>query len=158
MATSAFRIYNKAKKYLLVGGLDLDAATVRVGLARGASVSNFTLTNWAASVYKAGVRVSGGGYSAARPVLKTLTGIVVTAVTSGKCMRYDASDKVWTASAGTTPLLSIKYLVIGVSNGASGKALGWVHLTDSAFDLAAGNTLTIAWSASGIFELTGGTT
>lgn len=151
MATSAFRLYNRAKKYLLVGGLDLDAATVRVGLCRGASVSNFTLTNWAASVYKAAVRCSGGGYA-----LKTVTGITVSYGASNKVIRWDASDKIWTASGAT--LKSIKYLVIGVSNGASGKALGWVHLTDTAFNLATGNTLTIQWSANGIFELTGGVT
>jgi len=151
MATSAFRLYNRAKKYLLVGGLDLDANTVRVGLCRGASVSNFALTNWAASVYKAGVRVSGGGYA-----LKTLTGITVSYGASNKVIRYDASDKVWTASG--SDMHSIKFLVIGVSNGASGKALGWVHLTDTAFDLATSNTLTIQWSATGIFELSGGVT
>ena len=151
MATSAFRLYNSAKKYLLIGGLDLDAATVRVGLCRGASVSNFALTNWAASVCKAGVRVSGGGYA-----LKTLTGVTVSYGATNKVIRFDASDKVWTASGAAT--LSIKYLVIGVSNGASGKALGWVHLTDTAFDLAASNTLTIAWDSSGIFTLSGGVT
>ena len=51
--------------------------------------------------------------------------------------------------------MSIKYLVIGVSGG---KALGWVHLTDTAFDLATSNTLTIAWNSSGIFTLSAGVT
>lgn len=151
MAASAFRLYNRAKKYLLIGGLDLDAATVRVGLCRGTGVSNYALTNWAASVYKAANRVSGGAYA-----LKTLTGVTVSYGASNTVIRFDASDKVWTATGSA--IKSIQYLVIGVSNGASGKALGWVKLTTAAFDLATSNTLTIAWSTTGIFELTGGTT
>src|SRR5512135_3336872 len=149
MATSAFRLYNSAKKYLLIGGLDLDAATVRVALGRAASISNYALTNGAASVRKAGFQVSGGAYT-----LKTVTGITVAAGASAKVIRWDASDKVWTATGSA--IKSIKYLMIGVSNGASGKALGWVHLTDTAFNLATSNTLTIQWSANGIFELSGG--
>lgn len=151
MATSAFRLYNKAKKYLLIGGLDLDATTVRIALGRAASISNYALTNWAASVNKAGFKVSGGGYA-----MKTATSITVTQQGSAKVMKWSIANLTWTATGSN--IKSIKYLMIGVSNGASGKALGWIHLTDTAFNLATPNTLTIQWSASGVFTLSGGVT
>ena len=150
MATSAFRLYNTAKKYLLTADLDINAATMRVGLCRGAAsskVSAYTISTWA-SAYAAANRCSGGTY-----VQKTLGTISVKSGVSAKVIKFDAADLVWTASGSVTE--SIKYLVVGISGG---KALGWVHLTDSAFDLAMNNTLTISWNASGIFTLSGGVT
>lgn len=146
MATSAFRLYNEAKKYLLTADLDLNAATMRVGLFNS-GVSDYTLSTWA-SLNTAGNPVSGGGYA-----VKTLTGIAVTAGASAKVVKFDASDKVWTASGSN--IVSIGFLAIGISGG---KALGWVHLTDTPFTLSDGNTLTIQWSASGIMTLSGGVT
>ena len=149
MATSAFRLYNKAKKNLLIGGLDLDAATMRVGLFKSSSnASTYTLSTYGSLT----VAASGGGYA-----LKSLTGLVVGSGASAKVIKFDASDKVWTASGAA--INSIKYLVVWQSGvGAAAKLLGWVHLTDTGFVLNTSNTLTIQWNASGIFTLSGGVT
>ena len=146
MATSAFRLYNEAKKYLLTGKLPISGTALRVGLFNG-GVSSYTLSTWA-SLITAGNPVSGGGYAA-----KTVTGIAVTAYGSAKVIQFDCSDKVWTASGANIP--SIGFLAIGVSGG---KALGWVHLTDTPFTLSSGNTITIQWNAAGVFTLSGGVT
>ena len=146
MATSAFRLYNEAKKYLLTGKLPISGTALRVGLFNG-GVSSYTLSTWA-SLITAGNPVSGGGYAA-----KTVTGIAVTAGSTTNVIKFDCSDKVWTASGAAIP--SIGYLAIGVSGG---KALGWVQLTTSPFTLADGNTVTIQWNASGVFTLSGGVT
>ena len=146
MATSAFRLYNEAKKYLLTADLDLNSTAMRIGLFNG-GVSSYTLSTWA-SLITAGNPVSGGGYAA-----KSLTGLAVTAGASAKVIKFDASDKVWTASGGN--FVSVGYLAVGISGG---KALGWVQLTTTPFTLSDGNTLTIQWNASGLFTLSGGVT
>jgi hypothetical protein len=145
MATSAFRIYNGAKKNLLKGDLDLNAATMRAWLVGGSgNASNYALSTYASLAGFA----SGGGYDT-----RSLTTISIKSLASAKQIMMDAADLVWTAV--DSAIDSIKYLVVGLSNG---KLLGWVHLTDTAFTLATGNTLTIQWNTSGIFTLTGGTT
>jgi hypothetical protein len=84
---------------------------------------------------------------------KTLTGITVSEGASAKVIRFDASDKVFTASAASA--FSVLYAVIYVSGG---EAICWSKLSGSGFSVTAGNTLTIQMNASGIWELTGGVT
>jgi hypothetical protein len=147
MATSAFRVYNSAKKHLLTGVIDLDTAIIKAGLFGGTAVSDYTLS----VLTSATVSASGGGYGA-----KTLAGVSVTLATS--VVTFDATDLSWSAAASAID--SIKYLVLYTSGASAGNSylIGWVHLTDTAFTLATGNKLTITWNASGIFTLTGGTT
>lgn len=150
MATSAFRLYNSAKKYLLTGGIDLDTSVLMAALVGNAgNASDYTLS----VVGSLSGFATGGGYAA-----QSLTTVSVKSGTSAKVIMFDAADLVWTASASATT--SIKYLVLYVSGASAGahKMLGWVHLTDTAFTLATSNTLTVQWNASGIFTLSGGVT
>ena len=149
MATSAFRLYDKAKKNMLAADLDLNAGTLRAYLCRGNGASNYALSVWA-SVYAAANRVSGGAYT---NIGKTVNATLSWGA-SNHVIRFDSTALVWSATGGSD-INSIACLVIGISNG---KMLGWVRLTTAAFDLANGNTLTVTPSATGWFELTGGTT
>jgi len=147
MAASAWRVYNEAKKYLLTADLDLNATTVRVKLVKGtaaANVSDYTRSTFA-SITGAPVNVS--------PNSKSLAGLAITAGSSAKEIKFDATDPVWTASGGDAT--SIQYAVIGVSGG---KALAWCKLSTAAFSVTNTNTLTVQFNASGIFTVTGGTT
>src|SRR5688572_20669533 len=140
MAASAFQLYNEAKKYLLTADIDLNAALLKAQLHKSTSnASTFTLSTLAS----VSVPVTGGGYAA-----KTLASVVVTAGASAKQIKFDAADLVWTATASA--IVSIMYLVIGVSGG---KALCWSKLTTAVFTLSTGNTLTVQFNAAGIFTL-----
>jgi len=150
MATSAFRVYNSAKKYLLTGGIDLDTSVIMATLiGNGGNASDYTLS----VIGSVSGSASGGGFAA-----KSLTGVTVGSGASAKVIKFDASDLVWTASGSAID--SIKHLVLYVSGLSAGahKLLGWVLLTSTAFTLSTNNTLTIQWNASGIFTLSGGVT
>ena len=141
MAAAAFLIYNEAKKYLLTGVIDLDTSTLSSHLYKGSSnASTFTLSTLASVTVKAS-----GGYTG----VKNLASIAVTAGASAKQIKFDAADVIFTASGANVG--SVQFYVIGVSGG---KSLCWSKLSTAAFTVTDGNTLTVAFNASGIFTLT----
>jgi hypothetical protein len=141
MAASAFLLYNSAKKYLLTADIDLNAAVLKAQLHKSTSnASTFTLS----LLTSVNTPVTGGGYAS-----KTLGTVSVAQGASAKQIKFDAADLVWTATQSA--IVSIMYLVIGVSNG---KALCWSKLTTAVFTLSTGNTLTIQFNSAGIFTLT----
>lgn len=147
MAASAWRVYNEAKKYLLTGDIDLNTSAMRMKICKGtkaAAVSDYTRSTFASLTHET---------TNLTTPLRTLTNIAVTAGASAKQIKFDADDEIWTASGGA--ITSIQYAVIGVSGG---KALAWCKLSTAAIDIGSGSTLTITLNASGIFDLTGGTT
>jgi hypothetical protein len=146
MAATAWRVYNEAKKYILSNDLDVDAATMRIKIVKGtsaAAVSDYTRSTYA----------SCGTGACGNPVSKTLSAITIGDGASAKVQRFDAADQVFTASGADAT--SLQYAVIGLSGG---KALAWCKLSTAVFTVTSGNTLTIQFNASGIFELSGGTT
>jgi len=144
MAAAAWKVYNEAKKYLLTADLDLNGGAVMMGIFKASSnASTFTLSTGASVTIPA----SAGILSQK----KTLGSVTVTAGASAKVIRFDCADVVFTASSASA--FSAQYAVIYVSGG---KALAWSKLSTSGFSVTAGNTLTVAINASGIFELTGG--
>lgn len=146
MAAAAWKVYNKAKKYLQTGDIDLNGGAVVMRVHKASSnASTFTLSTMASVL----VTASGGIVDAS----KTLASVTVSAGASAKVTRFDCADLVFTACAGAA--FSCLYAVIGVSGG---KAIGWSKLSSSAFNVTAGNTLTVAINVSGIWELTGGVT
>ena len=147
MAASAWRVYNKAKKFLMTGAIDLDTSAMRMKIMKGtkaAAVSDYTRSTFASLTHMT---------SNITTPLRTLTNVAVTAGASAKEIKFDFDDEVFTASGGN--LSSVQYAVIGVSGGA---ALAWSKLSTAAFDVTSSNTLTIAIHESGAFTLTGGTT
>lgn len=143
MAATAWSIYNKAKKKLGNGTIQLGTNVLKVQLHTSASnASTFTLST-AASVSN---EVSNGfGYTTGG---KSLTSVTWTTGASAKQYRLDAADPVWTATGGT--IANIKFAVI---KNSAGQALCWSRLTTSQFAVATGNTLTLTLNASGIFTL-----
>jgi hypothetical protein len=148
MAATAWTIYNEAKKYMLTADLDLDAALMRIKIVKGtaaANVSDYTRSTFAS--------ITGAPSNLKAPAIKSLTGLLITAGASAKAIKFDATDPIFTASGGAAT--SVQYAVIGISGG---KALAWCKLSTAAFQITAGNTLTIQLNTSGIFTLTGGVT
>jgi len=148
MAASAWRIYSEAKKYLLTADLDLNAATMRIKLAKGTAAAN--VSNYALSTFAS---ITGAPSNLGEPHPQSLTGLAITALAGSATIKFDATDPVFTASGGDAT--SIQYAVIGISGG---KALAWCKLSTAAFTVTSGNTLTVQFHANGIFTLAGGTT
>ncbi len=147
MAASAWVIYNEAKKYLMTGDIDLDAATVKMTLHTSASnAATATLSTFASVTNEV---TEANGYSSSG---KSLTYTWAVGASASE-YRFDATSVIWTATGGTIP--NIKYAVLwqtGASAGAR-KLIGYSQLTTSQFTLSSGSTLTITPSANGIFEL-----
>lgn len=143
MAATAWSIYNKAKKKLGNGTIQLGTNVLKVQLHTSASnASTFTLST-AASV--SNEVANGNGYTTGG---KSLTSVTWTTGASAKQYRLDAADPVWTATGGT--IANIKFAVI---KNSAGQALCWSRLTTAQFAVATGNTLTLTLNASGIFTL-----
>ena len=146
MAATAWSIYNKAKKKLCNGTIQLGTNVLKVQLhtsAGAAIVSSFTLS--LASSASASEVANGNGYTTGG---KSLTSVTWTTGASAKQYRLDAADPVWTATGGT--IVNIKFAAI---KNSAGQALCWSRLTTSQFAVATGNTLTLTLNASGIFTL-----
>lgn len=145
MAAAAWKVYNEAKQKMLNGGIDLDAATLRMALMKSTSnASTFTLSTFA-SVTNA---VSGGGYTG----IKSLTASMIAGA-NASTYKFTFGNVVYTASGAD--VTSIMYAVIYVSGGA---CITWSKLSTAAFSVTSGNTLTIAANATGgAFTISGGT-
>lgn len=143
MAATAFTLYDKAKKKLMDGTIDLNTNVFKAQLHTSASNASTSTLSTAASVDN---QVSNGnGYATGG---KSLTSITWTTGASASEYRFDAADLVWTATGGS--IANVKYLVI---KNSAGQALCWSRLSTSQFTVTIGNTLTVAFSANGIFEL-----
>lgn len=147
MAASAWVIYNEAKKYLMQGDIDLNAATLRMGLFTSASnAATATLSRLDEVTNEV---TEANGYSSSG---KALTYTWATGASASE-MRLDATAVIWTATGGN--IANIKYAVI-FQEGASANArklLCYSQLSTAQFTVTTGNTLTISTPANGIFEL-----
>lgn len=146
MAASAWRVYNEAKQKMLNGGIDLDAATLRMRLYKSTSnASTFTLSTAASITNQVTTNVKGGG-------TKSLTASMVVGA-NASTYKFTFANVVFSTSGGD--ITSIMYAVIYVSGGA---VITWSKLSTAAFSVTSGNTLTIAANATGgAFTISGGT-
>lgn len=147
MAAGNWTIYNEAKKYLMSGDIDLNTDTFRMTLHTSASnVATATLSTHGSVT---GEVAEANGYSSSG---KALT-VTWTVGASASEYRFSFTSVVWTGTGGTIP--NIRYAAIwktGASVGAR-KLLAYAALTTAQFTLGTGNTLTVAASANGAFEL-----
>ena len=148
MGAGAWTFYNLARKKLADGTFDLDTLAFRMSLytsaSNAATVTLSTRTSVTSEVTEA------NGYSSSG---KPLASITWATGASAKVYRFNCAAIVWTAAAGS--ITGIKYAVIwGNSGTQADKLLCYSQLSTAAFNVTAGNTLTITPSAAGIFELT----
>ena len=147
MAATAWTLWNKAKKNIGAGNIALSNSmtTLRMHLYTSAATGFTTTATISTRASATGEVTQGNGYLSAGYNLATVTW---TAGASAGQYALKAGNPVWTGTGGTIP--NIKYAMIRHS---SGKLLCWSKLTTSQFTLAQNNTLTIQFSASGIFTL-----
>lgn len=148
MAAQAWKIYNKAKKKLGNGTLLLSGANWRATLYT--SAANFaTLTLSCFGSLTGEITSVASSYSSSG---KALTSVLWTVGASAKQYKFDVGDFFWSANA---QLSNIKGCVIWKSAASTnGRHLvAFCSLTASQFNLAAGNRLTVAVNASGVFTV-----
>jgi hypothetical protein len=144
MAATAWTLYNKAKKKIGNGTIQLGVNTLKCQLHTSASNCSTATLSTAASVTSE--VTNGNGYATGGA---TLASVVWTTGASASQYKLDSADPVWTATGGN--IASIKFALI---KNSGGQALCWSRLTTAQFTLTQNNTLTIQMNAAGIFTLT----
>lgn len=148
MAAGAFTIYNKAKKKIGNGSINLGSSNFRWQLHTSASNANTATLSTIASVDN---QVSeANGYSSSG---KAFSGKLWTVGASAGQYKFDSTAVFWSANGGS--IADIKFLVAWVSGASAGARhlLCRSQLSTSQFTLAIGNRLTITPNASGIFTM-----
>ena len=148
MAAGAFTVFKRAKGNLGKGALNFSTGNYYLGLFTNAASTGLA-GNLSTYASLTGEVSATGGYTAGGKALAGLTW--VTAGSAGQWM-LDFTDLVVTATTGA--INNIRYAVIRNSTGAgAGKIVAWAPLTTAQFTLAQSSTLTIAFSANGVFRL-----
>jgi hypothetical protein len=149
MAAGAWTFYFEAKKYLMDGSIDLNTNVFRMTLHTSANTYDGTKSVYNASI--SGTEVANGNGYATNG--QALTGVTWTAGANASTFRFNANSLVWTATGGN--IANIKSAIIWISAAATAnrKLLCRSQLTTAQFTLNQNNTLTIAPSATGIFNL-----
>lgn len=150
MAITAFTLFNKAKKKIGDGTLDLDGHTFKVMLCGSSQSLTAAFTGTSTDCRKAdltGELSTASGYTAAGATLGS-----VTWNESSGTVTWDAADTSWTLTgAGIT----YKYAVIYDDTATNDDLLGFVNMDDSGGSATispAAGTHSIVWNASGIFS------
>ncbi len=152
MAEQQWRIFSKAKQYLMDGTIDLDTDTFNLTLHTSAAALTLASLSTLTTIGSVGNEVtSTSGYSTSGTALQSVTW--ASGASAGE-QRFDAADVVVTALG--SDIANIKFAV--VSEAAGGLALMYSRLSTSQYTVTAGNTHTITIAAGGFFELNGGDT
>ena len=142
MAASAWSFYNSFREYIGKAEFDIVANTFKMAVFTNATT---TVTTKTLSTYASlNGEVTGGSYAAGGKAMVSKTW---ASVATDK-YRFGAANLIFTASG--SDISNIQYAVLYKT---SGKLIAYSQLTTTAFNLAQDNTLTIAPSANGIFEL-----
>ena len=146
MAAGTWTLYNRARRKLVNGTIDLDTPVLRCRIFKGqaaASVSASTLSL---------LSQIGTTNRAANMSDYTLSGVALTAIAASATHKFTANNLVITASGGNAA--SAQYAVVYNSLSAGGgHLLMWNKLSTAAFTVTSTNTLTITTPANGFFVI-----
>jgi hypothetical protein len=137
--------YNSFREYVADGSIDLDADTFKVQLHTSTHVPAVSDTQLSDLDNE---HSNGNGYTTGGEALAG-----VSWSHSGATATFDANDTVWTASGGS---ITARYAIIYDDTSTNDLLVAYILLDDTPADVTAtdGNTLTLAWNASGIFTIT----
>jgi len=147
MAAGAWTVFNKAKKKIGNGTMNLAATVWRMTLHTSAMRTVNTLSTF---VSLSGEIADGNGYSTSG---KGLTSEVWTVGVSAGQYKFDADDPFWSANGGA--ISNVKHAVIWLSGASAGgrHVLCKSQLSTSPFSISSGNRMTITLNSSGILTL-----
>lgn len=144
MAASAWALYNKAKKYIGDGTIDLDTHTFKAVLCSSASnAATLTIEDYTAITNELS---TANGYTNGGQALTS-----VTWVESSGTVTFDSNDITWNASGGS---ITARFCVIYDDTSSPKKLICYTLLDTTPADVTAtaGTPFTIQLSASGIFR------
>jgi len=142
MAATPWAIYNKAKKKLGNGTIQLGVNIFRVQLHK--STSNASVATLSTAASASNEVTNGSGYLTGGKSVLTVTW---TTGVSIQQYRFDAADPFWSA---TGTIASIMYAVL---KNSAGQAVAWSKLSTAIFSVTTGNRLTLQLDTNGIFTL-----
>lgn len=148
MAVVAFTLFNKAKKKLGDGTIDLDTHAFKVALCTSSQSITAAFAGASTDARYADLTAeltTAAGYTAGGASLASVTWVE----TSGT-VTFDAADTAWTLTgAGVT----YKYQVVYDNTSTNKDLLGYVDVDGSGGSISpTAGTHTIVWNASGIFS------
>ena len=157
MAAGAWKVFNRAKKYIGNGTLSLSSTTFRLALC----LSNSNLKT-SASALPLATRASITNYCVSTSdcerlgfalANETWTNVSATGA-NAKILRFDCDDLVITASQSAIAGIQYAYIFLSGASAAACKLLCYSTLTTTPItSLAIGNTLTIQMNTSGVLRL-----
>ena len=154
MAVGTWKIFGKAKKYIVNNTITLGAGVFKMSLHRASASAKLLLLSTVSTFASIPGEISArGGYVAGGRNLVPATG-GWTAGASAKQWKFTYSTVGLVFTASGSALNNIKYALIRNSTGAgAGKVLCYCTLSTAAFTIASPNTLTITPNTSGVFAL-----
>lgn len=148
MAATAWAFYNRAKRYLMSGDIDLDSSMFRIGLYTSASnADTATLTRHDQVTNEVS---EANGYSSSG---KALAAVTWTVGDSAAQFRFDCTSIVFTATGGNIANAKWAVLFIQGASANARKLLARSRLSSSQFTITQNNTLTITPPAGGVFSV-----
>ena len=152
MAAGAWKFYHEAKHKLCIGdasGFNLSADNFRIALYKSLSAGSNADDATLSIQSQINSQCTGGSYTAGGKILSTTSWVA----TDTSIQKFDSCN--WVITASGSAISGVRFGVICNSvTGTSGFLLCYSTLsTGAAFDVQAGNTLTIQMNAAGIFTL-----
>jgi len=149
MAAQAWKVYNEAKKFIGNGSINLGSGNFRIALVQSASnFATLTLSIWNEITNE--VASVTNSYSTSG---RALSGRAWTVGSSAKAYMLDFSDVVFTGSGAAIVNIKAAVIYLSAATSATRKLLCHASLTSSQFTLASGNTLTIQFATTGVFQM-----
>jgi hypothetical protein len=145
MAADPLVFFNSFTEALGDNTIDLDDDTLRVALFTDSYAPNVATQSTFSAL--TGQVANGFGYATGGAQLAN-----VTWTRSGAVATLDADDAAWTASGGN---VTARYAVLYSATASTNNLIGYVLLDNTPGNVTVTdtNTLTVQWSASGIFTL-----
>lgn len=147
MAAGTWTLYNKARKKLVNGTIDLDTSVLRCRIFKGQAAASVSLSTLSL------LSQIGTTNRAANMSDYTLSGPALTAIAASATHKFTIpGNLVMTASGGNAA--SVQYAAVYNSLSAGGgHMLMWCRLSTAAFTVTSGNTLTITTPTNGFFVI-----
>ena len=145
---STLNFYNSWKNFMPSDPIDVNSSTFKLSLHTSTYVPNVATDTVFANATNE--LATANGYTAGG---STLTGVTYTQ--SGATCTWTAANVVWTASGGS---IVARYAVLrasGTFNGHVDPLVAYILMDTTPADVTTttGNTLTIQWNGSGIWQL-----
>ena len=146
MAAGNWTLYNRARRKLVNGTIDLDTSVLRCRIFKGQAAASVSLSTLSL------LSQIGTSNRVTNMSDYTLSAVALTAIAASATHKFTANNLVITASGGNAS--SAQYAVVYTSLSAGGgHLLMWDKLSTAAFTVTSGNTLTINTPANGFFVI-----